>query len=367
VRQEVLRRRNRNAHHPVNAMLNYTYAVLEGRVRIAIAEAGLDQSIGYLHVCQAGRDSLVYDLMEPYRPLADRHVLEIIRSETFTARDFVVDSKGVCRLHPSLAGRLVSGRAHAITADRHDAAFLPLRAREPAVKSHHPRYSGWSASSGMSVCAAPLLAFFLDVISSPRRTVAGAEGLFQSYLIVGRETGTHHTGIHAAHRVQELRFIDIVGKQDPTGLTEPNRLTELCDEFSLEAGVAHPLVDHLEARGDDRTEPRQEEDQREEHAPEDAAESSGADEVGGVPNHRPAGLAEQHLGSIPELQDGRPLHVGQTVMEDLSLGFGVEAERNQLAHAFPPGVCLTWRAARCHPFCDAAAFRRPRLARMLPE
>jgi CRISPR-associated endonuclease Cas1 len=112
VRQEVLRRRNRNAHHPVNALLNYGYAVLESQVRIAIAEAGLDPSIGYLHVCQAGRDSLVYDLMEPYRPQVDRDILAFVQSQTFTPRDFVIDSKGVCRLHPD-AARWVVGQAAA--------------------------------------------------------------------------------------------------------------------------------------------------------------------------------------------------------------------------------------------------------------
>jgi len=106
VRQEVLRRRNRNAHHPINAMLNYAYAVLESQVRIAIAEVGLDPTISYLHACQPGRQALVYDLMEPYRPQVDREVLAFIRSQTFTPRDFVIDSKGVCKLHPELARTL---------------------------------------------------------------------------------------------------------------------------------------------------------------------------------------------------------------------------------------------------------------------
>ena len=75
---------NRHARHPVNAMLNYGYAVLESQVRIAIAEVGLDPSIGYLHVCQPGRQALVYDLMEPYRPEVDREVLAFIRSQAFT-------------------------------------------------------------------------------------------------------------------------------------------------------------------------------------------------------------------------------------------------------------------------------------------
>ena len=112
VRQDFLRRSNRRAHHPVNAMLNYGYAVLESQVRIAIAEAGLDPTIGYLHVCQPGRDSLVYDLMEPYRPRVDQQVLALIRREVFTPRDFVIDSKGVCRLHPALASRLASEKSN---------------------------------------------------------------------------------------------------------------------------------------------------------------------------------------------------------------------------------------------------------------
>jgi CRISP-associated protein Cas1 len=72
-------------------------------VRIAIAEVGLDPSIAYLHVCQPGRQALVYDLMEPYRPQVDLEVLAFVRSQTFTPRDFVIDTKGVCRLHPELA------------------------------------------------------------------------------------------------------------------------------------------------------------------------------------------------------------------------------------------------------------------------
>jgi len=63
-----------------NMMLNYGYAALESQVRIAIAEVGLDPSVGYLHVCQPGRQALVYDLMEPYRPQVDRELLAFIRS-----------------------------------------------------------------------------------------------------------------------------------------------------------------------------------------------------------------------------------------------------------------------------------------------
>lgn len=77
-------------------------------MRIAVAELGLDPTIGYLHVCQPGRQALVYDLMEPYRPQVDRTVLAFLQSQAFSPRDFVVDAKGACRLHPELA-RTVAG------------------------------------------------------------------------------------------------------------------------------------------------------------------------------------------------------------------------------------------------------------------
>jgi CRISPR-associated protein Cas1 len=95
--------RNRHATHPVNAMLNYAYTVLESELRIATVAQGLDPTIGYLHTCRAGRVALVYDLMELLRPRADRLMLDFVRSHTFVPSDFVLGADGVCRLHPQLA------------------------------------------------------------------------------------------------------------------------------------------------------------------------------------------------------------------------------------------------------------------------
>ncbi|MDQ3700136.1 MAG: CRISPR-associated endonuclease Cas1 [Chloroflexota bacterium] len=71
LRQSLMSGTNRHATHPVNAILNYAYAVLEGQVRTAAAAAGLDPTVGYLHSCHPGRAALVYDLMEPLRPRVD--------------------------------------------------------------------------------------------------------------------------------------------------------------------------------------------------------------------------------------------------------------------------------------------------------
>jgi CRISPR-associated endonuclease Cas1 len=103
LRQGLLIGSNRHATHPVNAMLNYAYAALESQVRIAVVAHGLDPTVGYLHASYPNRLALVYDLMEPLRPVVDRRVLGIVREHTFSPSDFVVTQRGVCRLHPQLA------------------------------------------------------------------------------------------------------------------------------------------------------------------------------------------------------------------------------------------------------------------------
>jgi CRISPR-associated endonuclease Cas1 len=107
-RRTMLTGTNRNASHPMNAILNYAYGVLESQIRIAATSQGFDPSIGYLHASRPGRVALVYDLMEPLRPEVDRIVLQFIRKHKFTPNDFMLTAKGVCRLHPQMARKVVS-------------------------------------------------------------------------------------------------------------------------------------------------------------------------------------------------------------------------------------------------------------------
>jgi CRISPR-associated endonuclease Cas1 len=99
---------NRHATHPINAMLNYAYRMLESQVRISAVAAGLDPTIGFLHANRENRIALVYDLMEPLRPKVDRAVLSLATSTTFTPRDFQLTSDGKCRLHPEFARRVIN-------------------------------------------------------------------------------------------------------------------------------------------------------------------------------------------------------------------------------------------------------------------
>jgi len=98
----------RRAIDPVNAVLNYAYAVLEGQCKLALIREGFDTACGFLHADRQYRDSLVYDLMELYRPVADGLVLSLIDRTTFSYGDFTHVSDGQCRLHPQLARAVVA-------------------------------------------------------------------------------------------------------------------------------------------------------------------------------------------------------------------------------------------------------------------
>lgn len=97
---------NIGATHPVNAVLNYAYAILESHVRIEVIAKGYDPKIGYLHSYKEGRDAFVLDLMEPLRPVVDRAIIEFIQSTVFQPTDFTIREDGICRLNPQMAKRV---------------------------------------------------------------------------------------------------------------------------------------------------------------------------------------------------------------------------------------------------------------------
>jgi CRISPR-associated protein Cas1 len=79
-----------NASDPVNLALNYGYGVLEGECRAAINTVGLEPSVGFLHETSGyqTKQSLVYDLQEPFRWLADVVVMEAFESGLLDLPDF---------------------------------------------------------------------------------------------------------------------------------------------------------------------------------------------------------------------------------------------------------------------------------------
>jgi CRISPR-associated endonuclease Cas1 len=102
-----LTRTPRRASNPANALLNYAYAVLQGETRLAALLMGLEPAWGFLH---SDGDALVYDLMEPARPLLDRWLFAWLQAQTFLAADFMEDNQGAVRIaHP--LRRLISAQA----------------------------------------------------------------------------------------------------------------------------------------------------------------------------------------------------------------------------------------------------------------
>ncbi len=81
---------NRNAAHPVNAILNYAYAVLESEIRIKAISEGYDPTIGIMHEGSDGSSKFIFDLMEPERPKVDRAVLDFVKGNVFDPADFII-------------------------------------------------------------------------------------------------------------------------------------------------------------------------------------------------------------------------------------------------------------------------------------
>lgn len=101
-------RHKRPATDPVNAMLSFGYSMLEKDVRRAIATAGLASSIGFLHELNYRKDSLVYDLMEIFRPtIIDKLVLRCISLKMFAESDFVI-SDGKCLFEEDAKKRFIA-------------------------------------------------------------------------------------------------------------------------------------------------------------------------------------------------------------------------------------------------------------------
>jgi len=99
---------SRNASHPVNAILNYDYAVLQSQMQIKLVADGYDPMLGIMHYDRDGAPAFVSDLMEPERPKVDCAVLAFLKSEALHPADFTIREDGVVRLNPELAREAVS-------------------------------------------------------------------------------------------------------------------------------------------------------------------------------------------------------------------------------------------------------------------
>lgn len=83
------------ATDPFNALLNYGYGMLYGKVEGALIKAGIDPYIGVFHRDDYNRPVLVYDVIERYRVWIDYVVIQLCRQEAFPEECFVARNGGV--------------------------------------------------------------------------------------------------------------------------------------------------------------------------------------------------------------------------------------------------------------------------------
>jgi CRISPR-associated endonuclease Cas1 len=75
-------RERQGAKDLVNSMLNYGYGILYSRIWDAVLKARLNPYISFMHTHQAGKPTLIYDLIEEFRPVAvDRVVIALVNKK----------------------------------------------------------------------------------------------------------------------------------------------------------------------------------------------------------------------------------------------------------------------------------------------
>jgi CRISP-associated protein Cas1 len=111
VRRKVIFKGVRNARHPVNAVLNLAYSITAGRLGVHLAARGACLAIGFLHVDKGSRNSLVWDAIEPLRPLIDARAFAFLKKSKFSRGDFIKLSDGLVRLTPTLARHVAAETA----------------------------------------------------------------------------------------------------------------------------------------------------------------------------------------------------------------------------------------------------------------
>ena len=89
-----VKRTRRPALDYFNAGLNYLYGMTYSVVESGVFAKGLDPSIGCLHVDAFKKPTLVFDLIEPIRPLIDGMLMDLILENRLSPKDFIKKKQG---------------------------------------------------------------------------------------------------------------------------------------------------------------------------------------------------------------------------------------------------------------------------------
>jgi CRISPR-associated protein Cas1 len=97
-----------------NAALNYLYGMLYNAVEGAVLAAGMDPMFGIIHADTFGAPTLVFDLIEPFRPFADRLLMRLLYAGALDHRHF----------EPMKVGKAPDGAAQGVSVNREGRKIL---------------------------------------------------------------------------------------------------------------------------------------------------------------------------------------------------------------------------------------------------
>ena len=91
-------RNSRPPQDPFNAVLSLCYTLLYAQMQLMLHTAGFDPFVGFYHRVAFGRASLACDVMEPFRPFADRFAIDAFRQRVLRTEDFSLTPTAGCRI-----------------------------------------------------------------------------------------------------------------------------------------------------------------------------------------------------------------------------------------------------------------------------
>lgn len=101
---------DKRSQHPAmdvaNALLNYGYGLLYGKIEGILIKAGIDPYVGVMHRDDYNRPVLVYDIIELYRVWVDYVVFSLLQQKVITEEHYSIRQDGSVWLEP-LGRRLI--------------------------------------------------------------------------------------------------------------------------------------------------------------------------------------------------------------------------------------------------------------------
>lgn len=101
---------DKRSQHPAmdvaNALLNYGYGLLYGKIEGILIKAGIDPYVGVMHRDDYNRPVLVYDVIELYRVWVDYVVFSLLQQKVITEEHYSIRQDGSVWLEP-LGRRLI--------------------------------------------------------------------------------------------------------------------------------------------------------------------------------------------------------------------------------------------------------------------